>query len=455
MDKLFRNIILLSTALIAGYSTLNAQFQDDDNAQKINSPFSRFGLGDLSPFGYIGIESTGGLFASYQDPYSTNIVNPASLSSLAEMAFEIGLYANNTQLKQNNLKENTWSGNIDYLGIAFPTKNILNITLDQKVPDFKHGMSLSLAPYSLVGYDILDGSSEIGGNSISDSFEGKGGSYRFLWGNGFQYKNVSFGLNIGYLFGNIEQQRSLTIDNVDFGYANILYQKINIRGFQWNAGVQYSFRFANKSNTAKNQVIIGIYGNSKTNTSLISDEIVSRGRPFGANFIEIDTISSITQVESEGKMPSEFGFGGSFYKTDPRTNLTKLRLGFNFSTTSWSNFVLDNRDSNLDDGWQLSFGGEFLPFATAIKYRQRIRYRIGLKFGSDPRIIQGEQLKTAALTIGAGLPLILPRGKVSLINLSLELGKINSNNSIDATYGRLGLGFTLNDNTWFLKRKIN
>ncbi|MBT8219049.1 MAG: hypothetical protein KJP00_04460 [Bacteroidia bacterium] len=436
-------------------STLIAQFQDDDNPAKINSPFSRFGLGDISPFGYAGIESSGGLFASFQDPYSTNIINPASLPSLAEMGFEIGLYANNTQYSEGGIKENNWAGNIDYIGIAFPTKNILNITLDQEVPDFKHGMSLSLSPYSLVGYDILDTSTDIGGNSISDSFEGRGGTYRFLWGNGFQYKNLSIGLNIGYLFGNIEQQRSLTIDNVDFGFGNILYQKINIRGFQWNIGAQYSHRFDNKNKSAKNQVIIGVYGNSNTNTTLQSDEIVSRGRPFGADFIEIDTISIQTGFETKGKMPAEFGFGASYYKTDPRTNLTKLRLGFNFSSTSWSKFILDNRDSNLDDGWQLTLGGEYLPFANAIKYRQRIRYRIGLKFATDPRIIQGEQLKTAAVTLGAGLPLILPRGKVSLINLSLEIGKINSNNSIDAAYGRLSVGFTLNDNTWFLKRKIN
>ncbi len=131
-----------------------------------------------------------------------------------------------------------------------------------------------------------------------------------------------------------------------------------------------------------------------------------------------------------------------------------MKIGFNYSRTGWSKFVLTGRDGNLDDGWTLSSGLEWTPNGAAIKYRKKIRYRIGFKVAKDPRIIQGEQLNNIALNLGLGLPLVLRRG-VSMINLSLELGKINSNNSIDETYGRVGVGFTLNDNSWFLKRKLN
>lgn len=461
MNDLFRNIILV-IFIVGGVSTSGlAQFQDPQDVPKTNSPFSRFGVGDLSPLGFGTIESYGGLYASYRDAYSANIINPASLPWLAEMAFEVGLYAKNSGFKQGDISEATWTGNIDYIGIAFPTKNLLNITLDQKVPDFKHGMSLSLSPYSLVGYDILDESAVVDGNSVEDSFQGKGGTYRFLWGNGFNYKNISVGVNLGYLFGNIEQQRSLTVDGIDFGYATINYQRLNVRGMQWNVGAQYAIDIptAEEKSTGekrlKNQIILGVYGNSATSTTASVDRIDSRGRPFEGGFVDVDTIGIPLSGDIAGKMPSEFGFGASYNKSDPRTGLPKLKIGFNFSHTGWSKFALDGRDNNLDDGWTVSSGLEWTPNGAAIKYRQKIRYRIGFKIAKDPRIIQGEQLNNTALTLGLGLPLLLKQGAISFINLSLELGKLNSNNSIDETYGRIGLGFTLNDKRWFLKRKLN
>jgi len=246
MNELYRNIILVIFILGGVCTSGLAQFQDPEDVPKTNSPFSRYGLGDLSPLGYGAIESSGGLYASFRDAYSANIINPASLPWLAEMAFEVGLYARNSSFIQGSVSQSTWSGNIDYIGIAFPTKNLLNITLDQKVPDLKHGMSFSLSPYSLVGYDILDRSTVIDGNQVADSFQGKGGTYRFLWGNGISYKNLSLGVNICYLFGNIEQQRSLVIDHLDFGYGSINYSNINVRGLEWNVGSQYSITFVSE-----------------------------------------------------------------------------------------------------------------------------------------------------------------------------------------------------------------
>lgn len=464
MNSIFKNIVLI--ALLTGISISSglAQFQDPNDVPKTNSPLTRFGLGGLSPLGYASIDSYGGLYASYQDAYSANIINPASLPSLLEMAFEIGLYAQNSAFQQGDIKETTWIGNIDYIGIAFPTKNLLNITLDQKIPDFKHGMSFSLSPYSLVGYDILDESRQVNGSQVLDSFQGKGGTFRFMWGNGFSYKNLALGLNLGYLFGNIEQQRSLSISEVDFGFATIDYDLINVRGLQYNLGAQYTFKFTTKEEKetgevkGKNRLVLGVYGNSTTKTNVLVDEVISRGRPnptsVGASFVTIDTLSSSLDQTSEGKMPSEFGFGATYYKWDSRTGLPKLKVGVNYSTTGWDQFELAERGDNLGTGWTLSSGIEWTPFANAIDYGKRIRYRVGLKVAKDPRIINEEQLNNVSLSLGMGLPLILKRG-VSMVNLSFELGRLTSNNSIDETYGRLGVGFTLNDNSWFLKRKIN
>jgi hypothetical protein len=59
------------------------------------------------------------------------------------------------------------------------------------------------------------------------------------------------------------------------------------------------------------------------------------------------------------------------------------------------------------------------------------------------------------LTLGLGLPLKLPRGMPSFMNLGFEAGQLSSSNSLNETYYKLNIGFTLNDNTWFYKQKFN
>jgi hypothetical protein len=52
------------------------------------------------------------------------------------------------------------------------------------------------------------------------------------------------------------------------------------------------------------------------------------------------------------------------------------------------------------------------------------------------------------------LPVILPRQQTSFVNLALEIGRIGADSPIEETYFRLSAGFTLNDNTWFYKRRF-
>jgi hypothetical protein len=58
------------------------------------------------------------------------------------------------------------------------------------------------------------------------------------------------------------------------------------------------------------------------------------------------------------------------------------------------------------------------------------------------------------VTLGIGLPVILPRQQTSFVNLALEIGKIGADSPIEETYVRFTAGFTLNDNTWFYKRRF-
>jgi hypothetical protein len=59
------------------------------------------------------------------------------------------------------------------------------------------------------------------------------------------------------------------------------------------------------------------------------------------------------------------------------------------------------------------------------------------------------------ITIGAGFPLVLPRQQVSFVNLAIQMGTIGDPSILRERFIKLNLGFTLNDNTWFYKRKFN
>jgi len=47
------------------------------------------------------------------------------------------------------------------------------------------------------------------------------------------------------------------------------------------------------------------------------------------------------------------------------------------------------------------------------------------------------------VSFGFGLPLTLPRQQVSFINFAFEFGQNGGNTTIQETYGRLTVGFTL------------
>ncbi|MDB4505972.1 hypothetical protein N9229_02260, partial [Saprospiraceae bacterium] len=141
--------------------------------------------------------------------------------------------------------------------------------------------------------------------------------------------------------------------------------------------------------------------------------------------------------------------------------VNRLRLGIDFKYQSWSEYLNDlvaAADADREDVnvWRLGFGGEYVPDSRSYnKYLKKVRYRFGAFYSKDPRSVQNDLLSKYGATVGFGLPVILPQGKKSFVNLTLEMGQIGLADALKRTYFKINLGFTLNDNTWFFKRKFN
>ena len=436
---------------MVAFTSVNAQTNG-------NSPYSRYGLGDLVDDNFQHLRGMGSIGSSYVDGYHINIVNPASYASLRATAFDIGISAKRSTLTSGNLESKAWSGNLQYLSLAFPLGNPLNEILEQKKKAVNAGMSFTLMPNSTVGYNIASQEEIDGIGTVSRAFGGQGGSYKFLWGNAIKYKDFSLGVNLGYLFGNIEYSQAITFNDLPNGYQDLFSSKYNLNGFLFGTGVMYNKVLNKKAledkteNTAK-VFSAGIRMKSATsfNTNLTETQFGIQNLSTGGQFI--DTASISNDVAGSGNLPIELGFGASYYHGE------KYMIGFDYSIANWSSYKNDADETlannPLKNTNNVSIGGFYRPnYKSYNRYFKRVYYRYGAYYKSDPRSIADDQIKSYGITGGMGMPFIYQR-KVSHANIGFEFGKKGSGTAIEETFFTINLGFTFNDDEWFIKRKYN
>lgn len=449
LSNIYKCLIAVSFCFIAWGSIA----QNTNIVPKINSPFSRFGLGDLVDQYYAAQGGMAGLSAAFNDPYHLNILNPASLTQLQATAFEVGIDAKYSSLDGGGATEGIWSGNLSYLALGFPLINPINEVLDRKNSDIGLGMAFSLQPYSNVGYNIITSTDDPDVGLVTNYLKGAGGTYRLNWSNGFSYKDVAVGVTLGYQFGKLTNSRLVTFDSLALAYATEFLDETSISGFVWNVGVQYTYKFMKPGRNGEpeptgQQITVGAYGNNSTSFNTSSDRFAER---YSLAFAAQDTIFNEVDVEQKGTLPASFTIGISY------EDRNKLRLGAEFGIQNWSEYTNEAKsEDNLQDTWRVAFGGEYIPNHLSYNnYFERVRYRLGFAYSQDPRTFNDEQLTRMGITFGMGFPIILPRQRTSFVNLSLEAGRLGIEDVLTENYIKMTLGFTLNDNTWFFKRKFN
>lgn len=419
---------------------------------KTNSPYSRFGIGNIIDQYFAASAGMGGLSATFNDPFHLNLVNPASLASLKATAFEVGLFAELASLEsESGEQDNIWTGNLGYLALGFPLVNPINRAVDRSETPWDFGMSLALTPYSIVGYDIISTVEDENFGLATNSLKGNGGSYRFTWGNAIKYKNLAFGLTLGYQFGKITNNRRVQLDSLTVAYNVDFSSEQNIGGVIWKAGVQYihAFKDPGGRSTGK-RLILGGYGNTETSLNTRLNE-TTFGDNINYGIFGQDTISFVEERTGSGVLPAEIGLGVMYEDFD------HYRIGIDYQFTGWSNFENDFQRDVFGDSWRLIGGAEWIPNSTSINsYWARVRYRLGTFVGKDYRISNGNQLNEWGFSFGVGFPIIVPRTqRFSFVNFALEYSRLGIEGGLKESYLKLNFGFTLNDNQWFLKRKFN
>lgn len=401
-----------------------------------SSPYSFYGIGDVRFKGTIENTSMAGM-SVIPDSIHMNIVNPAMYSSLKLTTYAIGGTFSVNKLNTDSQSEKAQRTALDYLAIGIPINKL--------------GIGFGLIPYSSVGYNIKNSTTDV--NSIrTDSYDkGDGGVNKVFLGFGYQLtKDLSFGADVQYNFGEINTQ-NISIRNdsngVPIQYATKELNKSIASGVNFNAGLAYKTKINNKlsffsSATYSPEAKLNL-GNSRT-ISLV--QAIS-GVVAGVVGDPVDVSVPSTKL----KLPSKVTFGigvGDVKKWSVGTELTFQ------NSSNFGNRFSDISNVNYQNATKFTFGGYYIPnYKSFSKYFSRVVYRGGFRYENTGLVINDTPIKDGALTLGLGLPL---KGAFSNLNIGLELGKRGTKSAglVSEQYMNFNVGLSLNDR-WFVKRKYD
>jgi hypothetical protein len=229
-----------------------------------NSPYSRYGLGDIVPPSNIVSRGMGGIAAGFSDYSSINFTNPASYGNLQSTIFDIGLEVDRRTLKSTTPAARFSATNavITYLQLGFPIK----MPKANKKGIF-WGMNIGLKPVSRINYKISKREYLTGIDSLGTIYEGTGGVNQAYLGTALRIKGFSLGVNGGYMFGNKDYSTNLSFlnDTVQYAQSNTATNS-NFGGLFLNGGIQFEKRIKGKDK--KISILrFGVYGNLKQTLS--------------------------------------------------------------------------------------------------------------------------------------------------------------------------------------------
>jgi hypothetical protein len=450
------------TILVLLFTAVSPVFSQD------NSPYSRYGIGDLVPSTPITNRALGGVSAGYSDFLSINFSNPASYSTFQALMeqkskklvsgraiLDVGLNFENRTLKEPSPAKKFTASNalFSYVQVGVPLKN-------------NWGLSFGLRPISRISYNIVrnerlkDPVTGAPIDSATTSYKGNGGAYLASVGTGISLfkrttakgeQKLSVGINGGYFFGgkDYSTRRTILNDSVDYYQAN--YEtKTNFGSLYFNTGLQYKIPLSTKV-----MLTLGAYGNWGQKITATQD-VLRETFVYDENQgnLRLDSVSDKRKIKGELNIPSAYTFGFILQKSALVNKEGGWLFGIDFTQQNWSQYRFYGQVDSVRNSWQLKIGAQINPVPQR-NYFSNVAYRFGFFIGPDYVRVKND-LPLLGASFGMGLPVAMSRqapNQVTLVNLAFEYGKRgNSDNLLMENTFRFSLGFSLSD-FWFIKRK--
>lgn len=436
MIRRIEKIFLLSVFLIIG-SVVSAQ----DGTYGAYSPYSIYGIGDISKEGTAFNKSMGGVGIATRNNRYINYMNPAAVTARDSLSFmaDFGLQQSNNVYKQGDIRSAHNTFNIYDFVMTFPIWR-------------SSAFMVGLTPYSDVGYDFssIEKDPEIIGNTgnISYNSYGTGGVYQIFVGAGVTFwKRLSLGAEWIYYFGNIDK-----VTNMD--YSDSSYRSINsgteleIRGTTGKFGLQYEQKLGG-------DVSMVVGATYKLGADMKG---YSTNYRYANQSSVTDTLSyNVDTLAASGiRFADELGVGISFKGGD------KWSAELNYLRSNWSNSGMDSQNGFSVSGGSVfsstvsqsvRAGFEITPNRNDIRYYlKRCSYRAGVYYDQAYYRLDGNNVNSMGVTLGFTLP--IPGRFYNGISFGVDIGQRAStrNNMIRERYATFVIGFNIHDK-WFRKNQ--
>ena len=427
-----------------------------------NSPYSRYGLGDMVPTTNINTRAMGGISSGYADYFSVNFDNPASYGQffgIRELKSKKLLYGraildvgvnleNRTLIEPNTVGKFTASNFLfSHIAVAIPIR-----------PNW--GLSFGLRPITRISYNMTQGGRVLDAitglptvdSTVTES-TGDGGAYLPYIGTGYRIKNFSIGVNAGYMFGKQDYSTRRSILNDTVAYTSGNFETKTSYGNLWfNAGIQYQIKLDSTT-----YMTLGAYGNLQQ-TLKAKRDVIRETYAYDPNNgnTRIDSVYETMGTKGDIIYPASYT-GGITIQRIPTAKKSGWLIGVDISQTNWQNYLSYGQPDSLQKEWKLHVGGELRPSVESARksYFGNVAYRAGFFLGPD-YIHVGGNLPVFGASIGAGLPLRnfnRLNNQVSFINVAIEyIKRGNNNNLLKENMFRFSVGFAFSD-LWFAKKK--
>lgn len=389
------------------------------SAQNTNSPYSRFGYGQLESQALGRTKGMGNVGVGLRERNLINPLNPASYSAIDTMTmlFDFGVNASVSTFRENNLRQGKPNGGLDYVAMKFPLKRWW-------------GVGVGLMPFSSVGYSFSYDGKMPNGTTYTQTYAGSGGLSTFFLGTSVAlWKHLGVGVNYKYYSGLITQS-SGTVFNANWINPTSAIEYWHLNGHSLDLGLQYQHKF-----NEKNHFTLGL--------------TYAERLPFHAELVttNITTDTMTTTTSAPFDLPRTIGAGLSWVYDERLTMAVDVRF------ENWGGAAFRGVTDSLTNRTQVNIGVEYLPAFITNRYYQAVKYRIGATYSNGYTGNDVGDVRNIGLTLGFGLPL---RGNQrSGLNLAFEVGKLLPPRAdmLHETYYKLSIGMTFNE-TWFFKRRL-
>ena len=415
-----------------------------------NTPWSRYGLGEILPAGNILNRGMGQVAAAYNDAQTINFINPASYTQFGKQKalLDVGVDYQNRSLSDQNDKSVSFANVfIPYVAGGFQ--------LSGEKSKRKIGVAFGLRPLSKISYNLETGT-RIGADSVSYTYEGNGGLYQAFAGTGMRFGNLNVGVNIGYRFGTRDNATKVALISPD-GSTRFNSGQKELRhyfgGIFSEIGLQYEIKLS-----AKQALCVGAYGSLAAPLQMKTDETISTFFRSGetGNDVSLDSIRSLKGIQNSIQYPSYYGAGLMYH----RTGKSRLSIGGDFTFQEWDTYRFAGRQDFMTNSWQAKAGAQWIPNIENGngKLSGRLMYRTGFIYSKEPFSVNGD-LTSYAFTFGLGIPIkkysYAEYNRNNIFNIALEVGnRGNASQIIREQYYRLAVSFSFSD-TWFIKSKYD